>query len=266
MQKIKLKIGQLCVRIILFLSRKAKIDLTGLGYVESGFLRSTSLEASGELNFIKNILGKQNISKKPTFIDVGANVGDFTELLAKNHPSASIHCFEPNPNTFQKLKENCQSIATLVNGGIGEEEGNLKLYFSQDDKTSVQASSNPEILTVIGKQENLTSIDIKVDTLDNYCATNGIEEIDFLKIDIEGFELEALRGAKGLLQENKVKLIQFEFNEVNIVKRRFLKDFYAELDGFDFFRLEEKKLIPLNHWQPKHEIFLFQNILAVLRD
>ena len=92
---------------------------------------------------------------------------------------------------------------------------------------------------------------------------NNISTIDLLKIDTEGFELEALEGAKQLLSENRISMIQFEFNEVNIIKRRFLKDFNTILTGFDFYRLDENKLIPLNEWQPIHEIFMFQNILAI---
>jgi FkbM family methyltransferase len=265
MQKIKITIGKWVVWLILFLSRKAKIDLMGLGYVENGFLKSNSLQASGELNFIKNLLGTKIKNESPVFFDVGANIGDYTELLATHHPKAKIYCFEPNPNTFKKLAENCGDLATLINGGIGAEIGELKLYFESSDSTSVQASSNPEILNVIAKQSDLTSIDIKINTIDNYCLQNGIDSIDFLKIDIEGFELEALEGAKKLLSEKKIKLIQFEFNEVNIVKRRFLKDFYDFLPDFDFYRLEESKLIPLNEWKPKHEIFVFQNILAIAK-
>ena len=85
-----------------------------------------------------------------------------------------------------------------------------------------------------------------------------------LKIDVEGFELEVLKGAEKLLREGRIKIIQFEFNEVNIIQRRFLKDFYDELPGFDFYRLDENRLIALNEWQPKHEIFLFQKVIAIL--
>jgi len=99
--------------------------------------------------------------------------------------------------------------------------------------------------------------------LDEYCKANNVSQIDLLKIDTEGFELEALQGATELLRNKAIKIIQFEFKEVNIVKRRCLKDFYELLDGFTFYRLDENRLIPLNEWQPIHEIFMSQNIVAI---
>ncbi len=99
--------------------------------------------------------------------------------------------------------------------------------------------------------------------MDEYCKANNVSQIDLLKIDTEGFELEALQGATELLRNKAIKIIQFEFKEVNIVKRRCLKDFYELLDGFTFYRLDENRLIPLNEWQPIHEIFMSQNIVAI---
>ena len=95
---------------------------------------------------------------------------------------------------------------------------------------------------------------------------NFANHIDLLKIDTEGFELEVLLGASEMLTEKKITIIQFEFNEVNIVQRRFLKDFYNLLPKYDFYRLDEQRLIPLGSWEPKHEIFMFQNIVAIRRE
>jgi len=65
------------------------------------------------------------------------------------------------------------------------------------------------------------------------------------------------------IAENKIKLLQFEFNEMNIISRVFLKDFYSLLRGFDFFRLDTQRLIPLPNYDATNEIFKFQNILAI---
>ncbi|MEO9532808.1 MAG: FkbM family methyltransferase [Crocinitomicaceae bacterium] len=262
MKKLKLAIGNFCVTIIKFLSRKAKIDLIALGYVENGIMKSHSLEASGEVHFIKKELSKHLNTDTPVFFDVGANLGDYTSLLAESFPQSQLFSFEPNPNTFEQLEKRCDSVAKLFNIGIGEQAGNLELFFDASNKTSVQATSDKKILEVIAKAEDITSVNISIDTLDQFCEAHKIEFIHLLKIDTEGFELEALTGAKNLLSQNKIGVIQFEFNEINIVKRRFLKDFYDMLPGYNFYRLDEHDLIPLKEWQPKHEIFMFQNIVA----
>lgn len=263
LRKIKLFIGNLAVRFVKFIARTTKIDLLRIAYRENGIMNSHSMEASGEIFFTQSFLKSKIKNSNPTFLDVGGNKGDYSALLNQAFPQAKIYTFEPNPNTFEVLKKRLEGKVELVNKGVGNKNGELELYFDQSDKTSVQATSDPEILKVIAGSEQLQSETIAVTTLDDFCKSNQLMEIDLLKIDTEGFELEALEGAKELLGNNAISIIQFEFNEVNIVKRRYLRDFYDTLENFDFYRLHEKKLIPLGDWQPIHEIYLFQNIIAI---
>src|SRR6185436_3522307 len=87
--------------------------------------------------------------------------------------------------------------------------------------------------------------------------------VDFLKIDTEGNELKVLKGAQSLLQKNAIRAIQFEFNEMNVVSRVFLRDFYDILAGYTFYRLLPDGLLPLGRYSARNEIFAFQNIFAV---
>jgi FkbM family methyltransferase len=262
LKKIKYNIGLLGVWLIKVIARALKLDLIKIGYAENGILKSHSFAASGEQFFVASFL-KKNVGEKPTFIDVGGNVGVYTSLLHKHFPNSQIHTFEPNPNTYKVLLKNCGEFATIVNKGIGEKNEQIDLFFNSANPTSEQASSNAEILKVIANSHDLSSEKIDVITLDDYAKLNNISTIDFLKIDVEGYELEAILGAKHLIQNHAINIIQFEFNEVNVVKRRFLKDFYDVLVDFDIYRLDEKRLIPLNAWEPFHEIFKFQNIIAI---
>lgn len=264
MKKFKLAIGRFAVRIVRFLARKAKLDLMSIAYTENGITKSYSLKASGELNFIQHYLPSQLKQAKPVIFDVGSNIGDYSELLIQTIPDIQLYIFEPNPRTFEILNNRIQSEdAKKLNLGIGKEAGEMTLYFDANDQTSVQATSDVEILKTIAKTEAIDKVLIEIKTIDQICKEENISQIDLLKIDTEGFELEALEGAKEMISAGKISMIQFEFNEVNIVKRRFLKDFYDALPNFEFYRLDEKELIPLGEWSPKHEIFLFQNILAV---
>jgi FkbM family methyltransferase len=263
MKRLKLAIGDVCVNIIRFLSRKAKIDLISLGYLENGLTQSQTFTSSGEEHFISTFLPQNLKNPSPIFFDVGANKGEYTKLLRKHFNTSEIHSFEPNPVTFDLLKGNCSDEKELNNLGLGKERSVLELFFDANNESSVQATSNKEILEVIAKTENINSVQVNVITLDLYCTEKGISSIDLLKIDTEGFELEVLEGAKDLLEKGKIKMIQFEFNEVNIIKRVFLRDFFEILADFDFFRLDRKRLIPLKEWSPRYEIFLFQNIVAI---
>jgi hypothetical protein len=87
-----------------------------------------------------------------------------------------------------------------------------------------------------------------------------------MKIDTEGHEYAVLQGSQELLQRGAFRLIQFEFNQMNVMSRVFLKDFYDLLgEGYVFFRLSEHELIPLEGYNTRNEIFIFQNIIAVWR-
>lgn len=262
MLKLKLVIGRIVLRLIKFLSRKAKIDLISLAYSENGITKSYNYVASGELYFTKTFLHTVVKTKNPVFYDVGGNKGDYTLMLYKSFPNSKITTFEPNPNTFSILKKNTDNISKLINKGVGENTGELELFFESTNPTSVQASSNPEILKQIAKSGKLASVKIDVVKLDDIVKE---DRIDFLKIDVEGFELDVLKGATNLLKQNRINIIQFEFNEVNVIQRRFLKDFYELLPNFKFYRMDERRLIPLNEWEPKHEIFMFQNIVAIVK-
>ena len=62
--------------------------------------------------------------------------------------------------------------------------------------------------------------------------------------------METIKGSEKMISSGKIRMIQFEFNEVNIIRRRFLKDFYNALPDYIFYRLDEKRLIPLDDWKP----------------
>ena len=94
----------------------------------------------------------------------------------------------------------------------------------------------------------------------------NIKKTCFIKLDLEGYELETLRGAKKLINSENVLAIQFEFNGGNVFGRAFLKDFYDLLyEKYDFFRLNHKGMIKLGSYSCNNEVFVQHNIVAVLK-
>lgn len=87
-----------------------------------------------------------------------------------------------------------------------------------------------------------------------------------MKVDTEGNEYHVLEGATQLLHNNKVDVIQFEFNEMNVISRVFLKDFYDLLPKHTMYRLDTQRLIPLGDYSPLNEVFRIQNIIAIHND
>lgn len=253
------------IKAISAIFKIAKIDPFPIAYYFHGIGKYDDT-LSGESYFINNLLPKLiDDDVNVTMFDVGANIGNYSKILRSVYSKANIHAFEPNPHTYIKLKENLSgSTIHTVNYGLGEIEELSYIYTYSNNHESQHASIFKEVITDLHFAKDLMKIPIEIKTIDGYCLEKNINKIDFLKIDTEGYELNVLKGAKRMLLENRIGIIQFEFNEMNIISRVFLKDFYDLLgETYDFYRLDSKKLIPLNEYKPSNEIFLFQNIICL---
>lgn len=226
-----------------------------------GMLNYENSQVSGEEYLVSKVLKTFVKSKQPVFFDVGANVGDFSQALLRNFPTAQLHAFEPHPANFEKLKANVTSAAHH-NLALGHQAGKLTLFDRADLNGSAHASLFADVISEIHGQE-LVSVDVEVDTLDNFAEREGVEYIDFLKIDTEGNELAVLQGATQLLQAGGIGCVHFEFNEMNVVSRVFLRDIRLLLKGYNLYRLLPNGLLPLGNSPLENELFAYQNILAV---
>jgi hypothetical protein len=113
-------------------------------------------------------------------------------------------------------------------------------------------------------RQNVQAFKFSMTTLDRFAEVEDIHVIDLLKIDTEGTELYVLKGAMRLLKKKRIRFIQFEFNEMNVYSRTFFRDFIDLLPGYTFYRLMPSGFYQLGPYRPStHEIFAFQNILAV---
>lgn len=251
-------------RMIVDLARLGSLDLADIAHRTAGIGKFQSLIDSGESYVVKSIL-PQLLPNTPILFDVGANIGEYAKLLVDTFPNAAIHAFEPNPRTHATLVARIQNRCfTAVAAAVGEKEDELQLFDYPMDGTS-HASLYREVLTQIHHSTEVASRPVRVVTLDKYCREQSIPHIDFLKIDAEGHELPALRGAKNLLNADRVGIIQFEFNEMNVISRAFLRDFYETLPKHLFYRVDSGRLISLGDYNSRNEVFRFQNILAVHR-
>lgn len=254
-------------KIILGLARLANINLLMLSYQSIGILKYWDNAVSGERFVMRTVL-KGYIQKENLIVfDVGANVGDYSKEIRGEFPDAIVYAFEPNPNTFEIMTKNLAHLKiNCKNLGVSSSSVKQKIYTYLGDKTSQHASIYKNVLLDLHKKNRLVEMDSNNTTLDAFCSDNKIDVIDFLKIDTEGHELEVLKGAKTMIQENRIGIIQFEFNEMNIISRVFLKDFYDLLTNYNIYRLNSNNLIPLLKYESINEIFQFQNFLAINRN
>jgi FkbM family methyltransferase len=145
-----------------------------------------------------------------TFVDVGANVGYYTALAASlvTGSGGRVIAFEPSPYAFGRLRsmvlDNGLELVTAIHAGLGEVAGRLNLYLG--------IGSHNHAPTMI-PHENSEATDVRVTTLDEEAERLGIERIDMIKIDVEGYEPKVLAGAQRLLREGRIRAMLCEFNE-----------------------------------------------------
>jgi FkbM family methyltransferase len=136
-------------------------------------------------------------------VDVGANIGIYTRFLSRLVASSGrVHAFEPAPMNFKHLQKNVGAFSnTLLNQkAVGERTGSIKLFFSNElnvDHRTFDSGDKREI------------IDVPVVSLDEYF--NAGDRVDLIKIDVQGYELSVLQGAKRVLEDNPDIKILMEF-------------------------------------------------------
>lgn len=188
------------------------------------------------------------IKEGDTVIEGGANVGYFTKLFAQivGRPG-DLHAFEPTPSTFKILELNCAQarlphFPKLNCHGLSDKEDAAIIHVPEGD--SGQASLIPHSVGSWKNQNTSNTQKIKLTTLDEYSRLKAFKKIDFLKLDIEGAELLALKGALNTLKAFQ-PIIHME------VCSHFLKDFGAKVSdltdllenlGYDRFLAYEENI------------------------
>ncbi|HWN10313.1 MAG TPA: FkbM family methyltransferase [Pyrinomonadaceae bacterium] len=225
------------------------------------------IETSGETWVLSTIV--PNISSDaPVVFDVGANVGDYSLLVKRFMPSAQVHAFEPANATYQQLVAHLKGSQGIkpYNIGFSDSEKTVELfsYEIQGQQASLLASIDQRLPTQVVQVSRSASEQITVKTIDAFCKENAIDRIDFLKLDVEGHELAVLRGARNMLEEGSIAIIQFEFGPANIYSRTYFFDFWTLLSGaYDIFRIVPAGIAPIAYYSEHREIFLTTNYLAI---
>jgi FkbM family methyltransferase len=143
-----------------------------------------------------------------TVFDVGANVGQSARKYLNEFPGSRIYCFEPVGENLQKLEENLRGqrnvqsfkLALSSAKGTGEMElgGDSQMFLLSRDVPGTQSQSSKRLE------------EVPLETLDGFCRDRNIDLISFLKIDTEGNDLEVLKGAEGLLSQQKIDVVEVE--------------------------------------------------------
>lgn len=208
------------------------------------------------------VLGKI-LKKGQTIIDVGANQGEYSLWAVKQAgPNGRIIAFEPMDGLFGQLKTNFslnpgyQKALIPVKTGLSDKPGQLNLYGKEGDNEGVNTMFPTESHTVLIQK-------IKLDTLDNQLNLMNTGSVDLIKVDVEGAELQVLKGALNTLKKHKPYLM-IEINREACLAGGYEPEEIFELLrplGYTFEKIGLRgKRVPVN--QVPQE---FCNILATAR-
>jgi FkbM family methyltransferase len=137
-------------------------------------------------------------------VDAGVNIGIYSRFLSRCvGPAGVVHSFEPSPENFRRLQSATRKLANVrvSQAAVGEHTGKSTLYLS--DKLNVDHR------TYITEGDSRHAVPIDIVALDDYFKPG--QRVDLIKMDIQGYELHALRGAKRVLQENPDINLLLEF-------------------------------------------------------
>lgn len=237
------------------------------------FLRAFYNEA--DFDFSSN--GERSVIKKsaghfqPDFfvMDIGANKGDWAAEVLRIRPGAMIYCFEIIPSTASLLADRLSkgSNVMIFAFGLSSHAGEVDVHCNAaaDDASTITPRNSDELFNG-GKSQRIRC---KIETGDDIVSKLGMPRIDFMKIDVEGHEVDVIQGFSRTLDAQGLRpsVIQFEYGVTYIPARRSLSDMYDLLQphGYSIGRIYPKR-VDFKRYELRDEHFRMGNYLAVRND
>jgi FkbM family methyltransferase len=147
--------------------------------------------------------------------DIGANIGIHTTLFSRwVGEQGRVYAFEPVPTTFALLQEtvglnHCTNVR-VYNRALSDTEGVASMNVFEQKYSVWNSFGSPNFSGIVPKNQ----VEVSVDTVDHFFESESILSMDFLKIDVEGYEEQVLRGASRVLGSHLVKHFSFEVSEI----------------------------------------------------
>jgi FkbM family methyltransferase len=218
--------------------------------------RNHDIRSNGELT----ILNKLSKINPRVIIDGGANIGNYSLCVNSIIKDCTIYSFEPVEDTFARLSATLNEYTNIIPVNKG--------FFSENCKKSINlfpSHTHSSLYDIQGLSYNpVNTTEIELIRGDSFMEERGIEAVDFLKLDLEGAEYDALTGFENAIRMGKIKMIQFEFGYINITTKKLLIDFYHFFEPFGYC---VGKVFPKNvefrKYEFKYEDFLGPNYVAV---
>ena len=153
----------------------------------------------------------------PVVIDGEAHLGDMVESFGALLPRAEFHCFEPDPTLGQALENKFAGNprVRVVQAALGDVPGKAKFNINVSRPTNSLLPSSESLQPDLKQLCQLVEqVEVEVITIDEYCRMNSIERVDVIKLDLQGYDYLALKGAAATLDKARVVLVEVLFEEI----------------------------------------------------
>ncbi len=194
------------------------------------------------------------------FIDVGANIGDWTLALKKlAGAGAKFAAYEPSRSAFVILKEQFASdpFVQIFDSAVGDRPGTMTLL--EESNAGKGSTLVPGLTRITGENRvvNVTTLDDEIERL-------GWPLVDCIKIDAEGYDFHVLRGAREALESHSIAVVQFEYNRAWQLAGDTLFGAMSFLKSRDYttYLLKREGLFTLNY-ALYEEYFEYSNYVAI---
>jgi len=190
-------------------------------------------------------------------IDGGCYKGRMAEKMLSTFPNATVHCFEPQADLYANLQKKFanEKRIKIYDTALSDHQGETEFHVNQDKYTSsILKSVSQDIKTT-------NSTTVKLETLDEFAKNNSIDQIDFIKLDLQGYELNALNGGNHIVKNAKLIYIEFNFQERYEGCSMFYdvsKHLYES--GFTLYRLYEIYGYDNGAWKLADALFINKNL------
>lgn len=199
----------------------------------------------GTLNIFQQILKKEDV-----FYDIGANIGLMSLFMANRNRSVQVFSFEPEPTTFKLLQKNILLNAfdniRPFDFAIGANEAEEKIY--------ANIGVNRGAASLVIKDSEEEGVSVMVHTLEYVIHTYQLPLPTIMKIDVEGYELEVLKGSVKILSGANAPVLCLEYSKDTTQHHDVsdIYDFVKNVNSYRVFKFEKWKgnigrLIEVNH-------------------
>ena len=210
-----------------------------------------------EFNLISRFLKEGD-----TAFDIGANMGFYTIWFSKFIKNGRIYSFEPDERNYERLRKNIE-----INRMTNLITAHKKAVSDVNDIILFSKSLDGENHIMTRESKSLETVRIEAITLDSFCFEFNVKNIDYLKIDVEGFETFVLLGGAEMFRQKKIDIVQLELNQAILNSGKTISEIISLLESYDYnlcsYDVDRNELKPISYQSKRENYFAVASLEAI---